>query len=156
MRIDTAHRDAVLYVARNMRESDFEELSSLSWAEDREELAHELVVKYNCETAICAFNEEGVPIAIGGVFEFRPNVVSLGFFATNQITEIGYPLTRWIIKSLFAPLKEEGIQRIEAASMITHVDAHRWLELLGLEEESRMGRYGKNGDTFINFAWVAA
>jgi hypothetical protein len=138
-----------------MRESDFEELSSLSWAEDREELAHELAVKYTCETAICAFSEEGIPIAIGGIFEFRPNVVSLGFFATDQLTEIGYHLTRWIMKSLFIPLKEEGIQRIEAASMITHIDAHRWLRVLGLEEESRMWKYGKNGDTFINFAWIA-
>ena len=38
---------------------------------------------------------------------------------------------------------------------LPHAEVHRWVELLGLKREAVMPKYGKGGETYIQFAWVA-
>jgi hypothetical protein len=153
MIITSVTEKMVEHVAKNMRSKDFEEIIALSWCDNKTDLSQELIGKYTPEWAICAFFED-TPVAIGGLFEMRPNVISLGFFATDYFPCVGKNLSRWIKKDLFAPMIQEGLARLEAHTLHSHTDAHRWLEFLGLKKEAELEKFGKNGETFYSYAWV--
>lgn len=155
MRLEDTTPENVRYVAERMRESDFREFSAVSFARDRRQLA-ELMTKIYGEHpgGICAYSGDE-PVAVGAMVEGRPNVVTLMFFATDALNEIAIPLTRFIRNNLFPRYREEGIHRIECISIDGHTAAHRWIRLLGLERETGpMLGYGKNGETFFQFAWT--
>lgn len=156
MRISDPTREAVHFVALKMRERDFAEFSAVSYASTREELADVMAERYG-QFEGCVIGHAGDnPVCVGATVMARPNVVSLLFFATDQFPEIALPATRFIKRELFARLKKAGVHRIEAVSMAGHNDAHAWLQTLGLEQETgEMRGYGKNGETFLQFAWVS-
>ena len=105
--------------------------------------------------AIIAVHDEQGPVCIGGGIEHRPNVVTLLLFATDRFPYVALSLTRFVTRSLFTQYRNAGVHRIEAVSMVGHDEAHRWIETLGLKREAVLRGYGKNGETFLQFAWVA-
>lgn len=154
MRIDTATRDDVYNVALHMRNSDFEEFSALLPVQSRGALAQLLTDRFVGEDVLVA-SKGTTPIAIGRVIEHRPNVLTLGFFATPRLREIGKPLTRFIKQRLLAPMVDAGVHRIECVSIQGHVDAHRWIRALGLKQDAVLRAYGKNREDFVQFSWVS-
>ncbi len=155
MRIEKATRLDIRYVALQMRDSDYAEFSALYPAEDRTALAEQIAARFEGRTDVIVALSEGEPVAIGAPIETRPNVITLLFFATDKLPEIGGALTRFILQRLFPPLIEAGVHRIEAVSLDGHTEAHRWIEALGLKQEgSPMLGYGKNKETYLQFAWV--
>lgn len=155
MRLDAPSRDDVAYVAVRMRGRDAEEFMAVSRAETRPELVAGLIDRYgDAPDAFCAYLGE-TPVAVGAMVEHRPNVVTLMFFATDRLPEIGLSLTRWITQRLFPQYRARGVHRIECASIDGYAEVHRWVELLGLKREAVMPKYGKGGETFVQFAWVA-
>lgn len=155
MKLDAPSRDDVAYVAARMRDRDAEEFLAVSPASSRAELVSGLIDRYgDAPDAFCAYIDD-VPVAVGAMVEHRPNVVTLMFFATERLTEIGMALTRWITQRLFPQYRARGVHRIECASIDGYAEVHRWVELLGLRREAVMPKYGKGGETFIQFAWVA-
>lgn len=153
MRIDRARPADIRRVALAMRENDLKEFLALSWAEGREALADDLADRYTEYSGIVAYKGQE-PVAVGAMVERRPNVLTLGFFATDRLPEIALPLTRFIKRRLFAPMVMAGAHRIEAVSMVGHHAAHRWIETLGLQMEALCRGYGRNGEDFVQFAWV--
>jgi hypothetical protein len=155
MKLDAPTRDAVAYVAARMRKRDADEFFAVSRAASQAELVSALVDRYgDAPDTFCAFLDE-TPIAVGAMVEHRPNVVTLMFFATDRLPEIGVALTRWIVQRLFPQYRARGVHRIECASMGGYEEVHRWIETLGLSREAVMPKYGKAGETFVQFAWVA-
>ncbi|CAK7259097.1 N-acetyltransferase domain-containing protein [Shinella sp. WSC3-e] len=156
MRISDPTREAVHFVALKMRERDFAEFSAVSYASTREELADVMAERYGSFEGCIVGHAGENPACVGATVMARPNVVSLLFFATDQFPEIALPATRFIKRELFSRLKKTGVHRIEAVSMVDHNDAHAWLQTLGLERETEpMRGYGKNGEAFVQFAWVS-
>jgi hypothetical protein len=155
MMIDRASYGDVLTVAQAMRERDYAEFSAVSATDNREDLAKLLAERYgDRDDTLCGGDERG-SICIGGTIETRPNVITLLFFATDRFSEIGFPMTRFIKNNLFPRYFQAGAHRIEAVSIASHHDAHRWLELLGLTPETGpMRGYGKGGEAFIQFSMV--
>lgn len=154
MRIDGPTRESVLHVVLNMRQSDEREFIAVSHAHDRRSLSHILLDKYESHPdVICAWNDDE-PVAVGAMLETRPNVATLMFFATDKFETIAKPLTRFIRQRLFVRCKNVGVHRIECASIAGYPEAHRWIRALGLQEEAVMRGYGRNGETFHQFAWV--
>lgn len=149
-----SHRD-IAEVAFNMRESDYREFSALSRYDSRDDLASELVQRFAGRDDVMVAAHDGHAIAIGGLIENRPNVVSLLFYATDAFPGIGLELTKIIKRDLIPPLKVAGVHRIEAVSMYDHIEAHRWICNLGLAPEGILRGFGKGGETFHSFAWVA-
>jgi hypothetical protein len=138
-----------------MRERDFEEFSATSDATTREALAWSLVERFGANTAqVCVVGRK-LPIAICGMIEVRPNVISLLFYATDELPTIIYPLTKFVIRELFEPAKARGVHRIECATLSGHKAARRWLEVLGLSREATLHKCGKNGEDFEIYAWVS-
>ncbi|GLO68646.1 hypothetical protein MACH17_01630 [Phaeobacter inhibens] len=52
-------------------------------------------------------------------------------------------------------MRDEGVHRIECLTLADLHVAHRWMEMLGLSEEATLRKYGRNGETFKQFSWVA-
>lgn len=156
MKIEEATTEDIMFVARHMRESDFQEFSALYDANDREMLASILDYRYRGRPDIIVAKNGPKPVAIGAPLQCRPNVITLMFFATDELPEIGSALTRFIVQRLFPPMKKAGVHRIECASIEGHTVAHNWIRALGLQPEGGLMRgYGKNGEAFQQFAWVA-
>lgn len=155
MTVEHARDDDVRFVAANMRAKDAEEFLALTHAADRAALVDSLLDRYGGHPAAIAVHDDGGPVCIGAGIEHRPNVITLLLFATDRFPGVALPLTRFVTRELFYRWKVAGAHRIEAVSMEGHDEAHRWIELLGLEREAELRGYGKNGETFIQFAWVA-
>lgn len=139
-----------------MRDADYKEFSAMLPVESRYQLVENLTFRYGFrdDTIVAKHGDE--PVAIGGMLMARPNVVTLYFFATDKLPLIGKALTRWIRKELLPRTKEAGVHRIECISIEGHEEAHKWIRSLGLTQEAPPFRgYGKNGENFIQFAWVA-
>jgi len=156
MRIEYATEEQVRDVALRMRATDFAEFSAVSHARTREDLADLLAARYGGQPFTLCASVDDRPVAIGAVLEARPNVASLMFFATDEFPTIAGPLTRFIRRKVLEPMKQSGVHRIETVSMLLHRGAHRWLTALGLEKEAGPFRgYGRNGEPFVQYAWVA-
>lgn len=155
MKIDAPLRADVRHVAENMRQKDIVEFRAVSRAESTDELAEALVERYGDRgDTICARLDDGTPVAIGAMIESRFNVVTLLFFATDDFPQIAMALTKFIVQRLFPRYRNAGVHRIECVSHVAYVEAHRWIETLGLEKEAEMPGYGRNGETYFQFAWV--
>ena len=155
MMIEPATAQDVAYVAERMRTADADEFLALAHAPDRAALAESLVARYGAHPATIVARTDDGPIAIGAGVEARPNVVTLLFFATDKFPVVALGLTRFITRNLFSRYREAGVHRIEAVSSESHRAAHRWIRALGLQQEAVFPGYGRGGETFIQFAWVA-
>ena len=156
MKIDAPTREDILSVALAMRDRDYDEFSALSPADSREALAETLADRYaGREDTFCAY-AGSEPVAVGAMVQGRPGVVTLMFFATDRLPEIGLALTKFITQRLFPAYRARGVHRIECVSLEGYEEVHRWIEVLGLRHEAGPFRgFGKNGEAFIQFAWVA-
>lgn len=152
--IDTATEADIRFVAEHMRERDVEEFMAVSRAESREELVGLLAAQYaGRPDAICA-RLEGEPVCIGLTIETRPNVITLGFFATDKFPAVAMRVTKFV-RRLFDQYEHAGVHRFEAVSIDGYMEAHRWLGLLGLFPESGVLRkFGRGGEDFIQFSRV--
>lgn len=159
MRIRTAFAEDVHDVAIRMRNTDFAELSAVGPHTCRSSLALSLATRFGHGEALLVARGHGpneCRVAIGATICWRPHVVSLLFFATDELPSVALPLTRFIRNSLFAELRADGIRRIEAIAMASHAHSRKWLKVLGLAEEAGPFRgYGRDGEDFYQFAWTS-
>ncbi len=145
----------VQFVAEAMRQQDADEFLAVSFHKTREELAASLVDRYaGSEDTYCFSLDDGTPVAVGAMVEGRPNVITLMFFATELFGLIALPLARFTTKRLFPRYFEAGVHRIECISIDGYDDNHRWIELLGLHREAVLTAFGKDRQTFHQFALV--
>lgn len=154
MRVDGPSYASVAFVAENMRFTDVAEFLAVSPHDSKAALVGALVRKYQSDPGVICASDMIGPIAVGAMVETRPNVITLMFFATDRFPDIAAPLTRFIRKQLFPRYRNIGVHRIECVSVGGYEAAHKWIRALGLEEEAVMPGYGKNGETFHQFAWV--
>lgn len=153
--IEAPTPDAVRHVALHMRDADVREFMSISFAEDRAQLAASLVEAYGEHPAALCFFADEEPVGVGALIEGRPNVTTLLFFATDEFRAVALGIARFTKHRLFPRYRDDGIHRIEAISIDGHDDAHRWIEMVGLKREAVIPGYGKNGEAYHQFAWVS-
>lgn len=157
MMIDGPSAEHVCYVAENMREADIREFLAISHATTADDLASGLVSRFSDHPEVFCFStDESVPVAVGGMIQARPNVVTMMFFATDDFSSIALPLAKFTKQRLFPRYRKLGVHRIEAISIDGHGEAHRWIEIVGMKREGEpMRGYGKGGETYHQFAWVS-
>lgn len=154
---EAATVEAVREVAENMRPRDREEFMAVSPFDTHGQLVETIVRQFAPHQDAYVFRTDaGVPAAVAGMIRQRPNVVTLLFFATDGLQDIGSDLTRFVLKVLFPTYRDMGVHRIECASIEGYSETHRWLEVLGLKQEAVMPGYGRDGQTYIQFAWTKA
>lgn len=155
MRIDAPDADAVRSVARNMRARDLDEIMAVSHAETRADLIDALVARYaDAPDAYCFGDDQGW-IAIGAMAAHRPNVITLGFFATDRFPALALPIARFARRELFPAYRARGVHRIDCVSKADYPAAHKWITLLGLRRAPHTLRgFGRDGQDFLQFEWV--
>jgi len=156
MRVVDPTPEDVRRVAENMREMDLTEFMAVSFCETKAELVENLVERYAVAShGFCFRKDNDTPVGIGAMFCQRPNVITMGFFATDDFAELAPAIARFVLRTLFPEYRAAGVHRIECTSIEGYAATHRWLELLGLKREGRFEGFGRNGEAFHQFAWVA-
>jgi hypothetical protein len=156
MKLDAPSYDTVRRVAENMRAGDVREFLAVSPAETPAALVDGLVLRYgDAPDAFGFYDDDRTPIAVGAMVQHRPNVVTLAFFATDEFPRIAADVAKFARRSLFPSYQKRGVHRIECISIEGYEAAHRWIEMLGLTQEAVMPGYGRGGETYLQFAWVA-
>lgn len=156
MRIEDATVAAVRHVALHMRERDFLELSAVLPFRSRNELAEYFTEAYLGRYSVQAVYAGDEPVAIMGALLPRPGVLSLLLFATPAVCAVHLSLTRFLKKNWLPRMAAVGVHRIDAISLVGYGRMHRWLKAIGLREEGRMTKFGREGQDFLMFAWTAA
>lgn len=150
MRLGPLSPDLVAYVVEHMRAWDRREIFATRRDGDEDLCADVMragVVSW------CAGDDQGEPIACLGCMSMWPGVWSMWFFATDNVGEIGLPVTRLIKRSILPMLWEGGAHRLECRSMDGHTEAQEWLETLGAKREGTLKCYGRDGEDFHVYAW---
>jgi RimJ/RimL family protein N-acetyltransferase len=138
------------YVAQNMREWDRREIFALRFDEDVDAFAAAAI---GCGPVSWVAGLDDKPIAAFGCAPMWPNVWSMWFFATDNLGQIGISVTRLIVRSIVPMLFEAGAHRLEARSMEGHIDAQRWLEVIGAKRETTLKGYGRGAEDFHVYTW---
>lgn len=146
----------VRHIAENIREKDEAEFLAVMHHDTRRELIDNLVERYTDHPhGFCFLHDDWEPVGLVAMVFARPNVATLTFFATDRFPEIAIGVTRFATRNLFPKYMAAGVHRIECASIAGYEHAHRWIQMLGMDEEGRFPGWGKNGETFHQFAKVA-
>ena len=148
--IDARYAD-VVYVARNMRELDAEEIWPVTSARTPESLAFGIVHGANYKFVA---GSGAAPVATWGASKLRPGVVSVWMFATDRWPEVALTVTRQIRKELMFTLIDAGYVRAECWTHSNHHVAHKWLEILGAVREATVEDYGPNRVPYHCYSWT--
>lgn len=154
MWLKRAHDDpqAVLYVARNMREWDKREIFATQLDDDPVNLA-ELSLAGGPVCWVVGLDQ---PIAAFGASLMWPGVWTLWLYATDDFGQIGLSVTKFIVRYMLPMLRDAGAHRLEARSMEGHMDAQMWLEVIGATREATLRGYGREGQDFHTYTWPCA
>ena len=153
--VEEGSNEALRAVVSAIRPQDVREFLALSWLDSRDELADSLIQRYaDRDDTYCAFDGNRA-VAFGAMVEARPGVVSAGFFATEDFPHVALPVARFVRRRLFPTYREAGVHRIECLIIDGYEQAMQFVRLLGLRLEHEIRGYGKRGETFYSFAWVA-
>jgi len=152
MRLAKLNEADLLYVADNMREWDRKEIYACRWSDDAAPLVESLLA---CgEFAWVVGTDEGKPVAALGAIPYWNGVWEVWMFATDDWPQVAGGVAKFIKRSVIPALKSTGAHRVQCKSMEGHLDAHRWLEMLGASKESEMKNYGRMGELFYLYCWT--
>lgn len=142
------------YITNNMRAMDeleiFCQFKSDNVSENAKLLSDSIMT--NCADKFIA-KIDGQPVAAFGVQEKSPRRFIGWAFGTNKMRRAIPEVTRFI-RSEILPALQIKANRIEAESLSTHKDAHRWLKAFGAVPVCTLARVGKDGEDFILFEKV--
>ncbi len=141
----------LVYIARNMRALDAEEILPLTWSGKPEDLAQRISVSGGLAHVALS----GVmPVATWGANMTRPDFWSVWMFTTDRWPKVALTVTRHIRNELIPALVADGAVRADCWSMEGHDVAHRWLEALGATKEATAEDYGPTRKKFYCYSWT--
>lgn len=140
-----------LYVARNLRERDQEEIYATKYNPNPETLAKEAV--NSGAFRWCAYYE-GRPVALIGALPRWPGVWSVWAYGTDEWSKVIVSLTRHVRRFMTPAIFNAGAHRVDACALASHTDARKWLRLLGANQEETLESWGKNGENFVCHVWT--
>lgn len=142
--------DELRHIAHNMRAWDRREIFATRIDDSADALADEAM--HLGPIAWVAGRAE--PIAAFGCAPMWNGVWSMWLFATDNFGQIGFSVTKLIVRTIVPMMKDAGAHRLEARSMEGHTDAQRWLEVIGAKREGGpLKGYGRDGQDFHVYTW---
>jgi hypothetical protein len=151
MKLAKADLGSILYICRNMRQADRDEIFATRWTDDPDELSVEVMTRWGLGWV--AFDDNGTPVAAIGATPLWEGVWQAWMFATDDFLSVGKQLTRWTKRVMIPSLLESGMHRAEARSSADHHSAHAWMQALGAKRESVLRRFGREKQDFFLFVW---
>lgn len=141
----------VVFIARNLRKMDAEEILPLIWGGKPENLAAITVAAGGWATVALSGVE---PVAAFGVIEAKPKFWNVWMYATDSWPKVALSVTRNIKREIIPTLVSKGAVRADCWSMAGHTTAHRWLECLGAIREATLEDYGASRKVFHCYSWT--
>jgi hypothetical protein len=155
VRVEGGTNEALAEVVAHIRDTDVREFLALSYLDTRDEICADLVARYTDRTDTFVAIRDDRAVAFGAMVEHRPNVISAGFFATEDFPAVALPVARFVRRELFPAYRRAGVHRIECMIIDGYESAMLFVRLLGLKIEHEVRGCGKHGESFFSFAWVA-
>lgn len=150
MRLEPLSERAVGHIAYNLRQADRDELAAMM---DRFDSARIARASVRAPYGFVACSDDGIPVACMGAAPWWPGVYQVGMFATAAWPSVALAVTRHVKQSWIPGIRQAGVRRAHAFSLASHVEAHRWIELLGGVLEGRLERFGSGGEDFMLYRW---
>lgn len=104
--------------------------------------------------AFIAYADADEPVAVIGVVRLSPWYGSAWAFGTAKTRRVIPALTRWGVETWKPRLIADGYRRVEVRTIADHDLSHRWLERLGFVREGVCSGYGRDGQDFVQYAYV--
>lgn len=152
MRIDAPSREDIAFVAARMRKRELAEFAAVSPYMDPREMLASLPDRFGPYGY--GFYLGDRPVGIGMMAIVRPNVATIGFFATDEFPKIALPLARFVRRHLFPNYRAVGVHRIDAYVSAANPQGMRWCETVGLHREATLRGFGRDGEDFHVYASV--
>lgn len=152
MKFEALTFDHMAYVLRNLRNDDRRELQAVHGDIAEDDLADQLT-RGSQHSAVCLLR--GRPVcAMGLVPVGATNTAALWLLSTPEVTKVGIGLTRELRRDIPKALVKLGYSRAQAVSMCDNKQANRWMKLLGATTESKLKKFGRNGEDFFMQRWL--
>lgn len=151
MKLEIADHRSVKEVMENLREVDHQEAMAVCPGADADTLASECIKA--SEYAIVARTDKGEPFAAMGITPATQGTVSLWLMSTDTVRSQIVALTRYLRANLVYKLKTMNVSRAIVASINTHHEAHKWMQILGGKHLCPIPGFGKNGEDFELYEW---
>jgi len=141
------------FVCTNMREDDFLETSSLSFAKTRDAMVKETLDEVGEHYTV--LNRKGEPVIVGGTYYDNPKVATIWLFATNKISKRDWWVATQFIIGLTDRMLENGMaHRIQAFSIGWRYVAHKWFQKIGLKQEACLKKFTEDGLDVLIFSKI--
>lgn len=144
----------IISVCNNMHPEDLKEQESRLWESyDAEACA---IQTYSLNGyKWCAFNQDNMPMIIGGLHHSEPTCANAFMFSDKRAQKRDWAQFDIFIRKLLSRVFEQtGINRIEILSLAEKTKAHDWFMKLGFKRRCLIEKKGKHGEDFIMFDMV--
>lgn len=95
------------------------------------------------------------PVAAFGFSPITVACVSVWAFGTDRMSRVVPAITDFITLRAAPGLISAGFRTMEARSITSHKEAHRWMESMGGLRTGPSFMYGKNDERFYLYRWTA-
>lgn len=155
MKISPLNDGDLLYIARNMRADDHEEIFATRWSQIPNDLVDDCMSAASLPTSFAVIAGLEKPIAVLGAVEIRRGVWDVWMFATDDFQSIGFSMTKYVRKVFIPVLLERGMHRAQCCSISTHTKNHAWLYDQGARVDATkpLRGWGNNREDFLMFEW---
>lgn len=148
-------RGAIDYIAMHMRDEDWNEIVNLLDHDSRIQFGWQAYMLMTTRGRGRVVWHDRKP-AIGVAFiEHRPGLWDVQMYGTDDFRFAAKHALRWIRDTLPDLRDNLGGRRLQADSHIDHVEAHRFMRMLGARQEGEpMRKFGKDGSSYLRFVWI--
>jgi hypothetical protein len=154
MTIGAIELEPILYIARNMRDRDFREIMATNDDESPEAFAIRVFSGRTTGLGFIGYTADGIPAGAFGSYRMWGDVYSMWMFGTKRWPEVRLGMTRFAVKhAIPAMFNEFGMKIGQCLSLSDYPEIHKWLRLLGAQEDCKLTKWGKNRESFTRFIW---
>ena len=96
------------------------------------------------------------PALLFGTTPISVCAMSIWALGTDRAERTIPAVSRFLIEHAIPWRLDQGFTCMEARSLETHHDAHRWMEGMGGERNGEPYLYGKGGERFVTYRWTVS
>lgn len=98
---------------------------------------------------------DGLPVGAFGFAPISDGVLNGWAFGRPGFSRCIPAVTRFVFRNVVPGWLDQGIRRIEVRTIESHEGAHRWMEAAGATRCCALDDWGRSGERFYLYAWVA-
>lgn len=148
--IESLDLGRVLYVCKNMRLVDWNEVTNqVRLGATPDTLAMGVMASSTFGFIACY---RDIPVTVAQFTEYLNGTWRAGMFSTDEFPRVARAVVRELVTNAIPHMLDLGAQYCEAYADANHVEAHRLLQFLGMQQRATLERYGSKGRGVALFA----